>query len=291
MPTFNRCMGHATSVCLYHNQGSSADLKAIEPGHDTHPCILTLTGLPRDQKLLSKLEDVAIKDPQVALLLLRMCGSFSKLVHLARTTPTTLVSEAFQQFDTDVKYCLSSCIANGISDSAWHQAQISLSRSGLGLWSLLSAAFIASFCSSGFAASENSHLIQAVARFNGLVPPSDSITETSLVASPPSQRSLSIKLDHFDFQLLFDQSSLADKARLLSISAPHAASWLSVIPSVGLGLHLDPDECQTAVKWWLGIETPCGSNCALCPDSALDLLAIMLRLANVVVMLSSDTTN
>ena len=53
-------------------------------------------------KLLTKLEDVAIKDPQVALLLLCMCGSFSKLVHLARTTPTTLIFEAMQQFDTDV---------------------------------------------------------------------------------------------------------------------------------------------------------------------------------------------
>ena len=51
----------------------------------------------------TKLEDVAIKDPQVALLLLRMCGSFSKLVHLARTTPTTLIFEAMQQFDTDVR--------------------------------------------------------------------------------------------------------------------------------------------------------------------------------------------
>ena len=65
---------------------------------------------------------------------------------------------------------------------------------------------------------------------------------------------------------------LADKARLLSVSAPDAASWLSIIPSVGLGLHLDPDECRTAVKWWLGKETPYGSNCALCPDSALDPL-------------------
>ena len=44
-------------------------------------------------------------------------------------------------------------------------------------------------------------------------------------------------------------------------------SWLSVIPFVGLGLHLDPDECWTAVKCWLGIRTPYGSNCALCPDS------------------------
>ena len=36
--------------------------------------------------------------------------------------------------------------------------------------------------------------------------------------------------------------------------------------------HLDPEECRTALKWWLGIETAHGSNCALCPDSALDPL-------------------
>ena len=83
---------------------------------------------------------------------------------------------------------------------------------------------------------------------------------------------MSLKLDHFDFELLFDQSSLADKARLLSVSAPHAASWLSVIPSVGLGLHLDPDEFRTAVKWWFGMETSYASNCVLCLDSALDPL-------------------
>ena len=56
------------------------------------------------------------------------------------------------------------------------------------------------------------------------------------------------------------------------MSAPHAAAWLSVIPSVGLGLHLDPEECRTALKWWLGIETAHSSNCALCPHSALDPL-------------------
>ena len=37
-----------------------------------------------------------------------------------------------------------------------------------------------------------------------------------------------------------------------------------------MGLHLDPEECRTALKWWLGVETAHGSNCALCPDSALD---------------------
>ena len=45
---------------------------------------------------------------------------------------------------------------------------------------------------------------------------------------------------HFD-QLLF-QSSPANRARLLSVSSRHAAAGLSVIPSVGLNLHLQPDE-------------------------------------------------
>ena len=31
--------------------------------------------------------------------------------------------------------------------------------------------------------------------------------------------------------------------------------WLSVVLSIGLGLHMDSDEFQTAVKWWLGMET------------------------------------
>ena len=67
-------------------------------------------------------------------------------------------------------------------------------------------------------------------------------------------------------------SSPANRARLLSESAPHAASWLSVIPSVQLGLHLDPNELQTAIKWWLGLDTSGGSMCLLCPDTALDTL-------------------
>ena len=43
--------------------------------------------------LVSKLVEVATIDPQVALILLRVCGSFCKLVHLARATPPSLVSD------------------------------------------------------------------------------------------------------------------------------------------------------------------------------------------------------
>ena len=49
-------------------------------------------------------------------------------------------------------------------------------------------------------------------------------------------------------------------------------SWLSVIPSTSLALHLDPIEFRVAVKWWLGIDTSQGSQCAFRPAYSLDPL-------------------
>ncbi|KAL5509314.1 hypothetical protein EMCRGX_G004656 [Ephydatia muelleri] len=73
--------------------------------------------------------------------------------------------------------------------------------------------------------------------------------------------------------VLMETSSVADKARLLSVSSPHASAWLSVVPSPGLGLSLDPNEHQMAIKWWLGLNTSPGSPpCALCPEHPLDPL-------------------
>ena len=40
-------------------------------------------------KLLNQLSEVGSADPQVALLLLRQCGGFCKLVHLSRSTPSS----------------------------------------------------------------------------------------------------------------------------------------------------------------------------------------------------------
>ena len=67
------------------------------------------------------------------------------------------------------------------------------------------------------------------------------------------QRSLCGKIEDHDLRVLLDKVSLPDKACLLSISSPHAAAWLSVIPSLRLNLQLEPAEFQIAVKWWLGI--------------------------------------
>ena len=67
-------------------------------------------------------------------------------------------------------------------------------------------------------------------------------------------------------------STPVNKSRLLSASAPHTSLWLSVVPSVGLGLHLDPAEFQVAVKWWLGMNSSVGSVCPFCPGITLDVL-------------------
>ena len=68
-------------------------------------------------------------------------------------------------------------------------------------------------------------------------------------------------------------SSPENKARLLSASAPHASAWLSVAPSAGLNLHLHSPEFQTAVRWWLGLDTSFASVCPFCPGVSFDSLS------------------
>ena len=74
------------------------------------------------------------------------------------------------------------------------------------------------------------------------------------------------------FHGLLENASLANKARLLSESASHAAAWLSVVPSIELGLHLEPNEYQVAVRWWLGLDTSGTAMCLFCPGVGLDPL-------------------
>ena len=226
------------------------------------------------KKLLSSLVDVAGVDLQVAFTLLRMCGGFCKMVHLTRVTPPSVASDALVSFDEDVRQCFVLCSAIEVSDSAWKQAQLGLRFGGLGLRSLschAAAAFIASLSSSGLGLSNNRHLQQAVVAYNSKVSLHHKITAESALASPTPQRELSSRIDENQFKSLLEASSPANKARLLSASAPHAASWLSVVPSMGLGLHMECNEFQTAVRWWLGVGVG-GTVCPLCTDVALDPL-------------------
>ena len=116
------------------------------------------------------------------------------------------------------------------------------------------------------------HLTNALDHFNSTVASIEKLSVNSVVSSPVSQKLLFSKVNDYCFHVLFDQSSPANKARLLSVSAPHATSWLSVVPSTSLALHLDPIEFRVAVKWWLGLDTSQGCQCAFCPAHSLDHL-------------------
>ena len=188
--------------------------------------------------LLKALVDVSTVDLHVAFSHLRMCGSYCKLVHLARATPPSHCADYLKLFDEEVRLCFTSCIAVDVPDPNWQQAQLSQSFGGLGFRSLAlhcSAAFIASLASSGFGSADNIHMLQAVTRFNTQVPPDESITAEEVLVNLPPQRALSKKLDMHVFQSLLSSSSPVNKARILSVSAPHAGSWISVIPSTWSG--------------------------------------------------------
>eukprot|EP00731_Ephydatia_muelleri_P006931 Em0003g1179a len=225
--------------------------------------------------LLKAVTEVADIDLHVAFSLLRLCASFCKHVHLSRTTPPSLCSDSLKFCDDEVRSCLSSCLAVDIPNPNWTQAQLSPSMGGFGLCSLSGhspAAFISSLAASGFGNLDNVHLQQAVTRFNSQVSPQDAITIEAILDSPPPQSSLSKKVDGLAFQSLLSSSSQVNKARLLSVSAPFAGSWISTIPSPVLNLHLDSAECQMALRWWLGLNTAGGSCCPFCPDTVLDPL-------------------
>ena len=222
-----------------------------------------------------RLEDVGQVDPQVALVLLWLCGGYCKLVHLARVVPPSFSQSVLQIFDRDVQKCFTSCTGVHSSNVAWKQAQLSLSHGGLGLRSLshhAPAAFIASLCFSGLSSDCHSHLLQAIDMFNSSVHPSDIIHISSLLEKFHSQKALSNMLDNHLFNVLLGSLTIADRARLLSASSPHASSWLTIIPSERQGLHLDPPVFRTALTWWLGLDTAEGSHCALRPDKMLDPL-------------------
>ena len=228
----------------------------------------------------------------VAISLLRMCGGYCKLVHLARTTPTNLCEDSLKFFDEEVRLCFSSCVAIDVPDPQWQQAQLSPKLGGLGLRSLSlhsCAAFISSVASLEMGNPDNTHLQQAILRFNAQVSSKDSITMESVLNSPPQQKSMSQKLDSFAFHSLLSSASLVSKARMLSVSSPHASSWITTIPSTSLKLHLDSAEYQTAIRWWLGLNTSEASPCPFCPELVLDPLVIMLPLVDMVGMWSPDT--
>ena len=72
---------------------------------------------------------------------------FCKVVHLAKSTPPSLIAEGFRYFDNDVHHCFALCTGVDSSNSAWEQPQLSLSLTlvSMNIRAILSSWMIISF--------------------------------------------------------------------------------------------------------------------------------------------------
>ena len=133
------------------------------------------------------------------------------MVHIARCTPPSVALEGLQLFDEEVIQTFSDSMCIDLSDLVGKQAQLSLSRGGLGLCSASlhsSAAFMSSFSMSGFATNTSHHLLYSLDHFNCCVSPAEVISIDELLESPMTQKMLSMKIENKHFQLLLDASSI-----------------------------------------------------------------------------------
>ena len=127
-------------------------------------------------------------DPQVALLLLRQCAGYCKLVHLACSTSPSLISD---------RRCFSKCIGIDTADIEWLQVQLSLGRGGLGLRSLAlhsPAAYLASMIKARSLIPSDEYALESFSIFNSIVPPVHAISGDLLLHSSYSQKDLSARL-------------------------------------------------------------------------------------------------
>ena len=177
-----------------------------------------------------------------------------------------MIAEGLEYFDNDVRHCFALSTAVDTTNSAWKQAQLSFSRGGLGLHRLSehsSACYIASLSMAGMCSESNRHLLNPINQFNEHVSNEEMVTLEAIRETPCRQ----IGRQHVC-------TALPDRARLISVSSPHAAAWLSTAPSPGLNLQLEPSEFQAAIQWWLGVDISGsqGATCPHCPAHSLDPL-------------------
>ena len=82
-----------------------------------------------------------------------------------------------------------------------------------------SAAYIASIIASGYCSKQSTHLSHSIGLFNSSVSSVDALTIDTISTSMLTQKMLSCKLEDKLFTELFNNASLPDRARLLSVSS------------------------------------------------------------------------
>ena len=167
-------------------------------------------------------------DPQVVHLLLRLCASFCRVVHLLRGVPTVFCHEAISEFDQAVRLAFSRGVGVLFTEETWAQICLPFALCGLGLRGAAhhsSGAYLASVANAaaldGWDASAAEGWAAAAA---------DVCARTGWGAEqvrpdkPLSQKAVSAAIDQAMFKALLGAASPFNKARLLSASGEGAGA-------------------------------------------------------------------
>ena len=207
-----------------------------------------------------------LPDPQVALILLRNCASFGKLVYSLRVVPHLKHSQALHNFDDAVRDCVESFLSCSFSDSEWSMAGLSTKMGGLGLRNVelhSPAAFLSSqaACHDMCSKLDSRHTWDpndvttdchaALMDYNNRVKPDQKIQLNE--DSRPRQQFLSQNIDDKILDTIREESRTNTRflAHLNLTSASGAGSWIHTIPSKALGTHVDPLLYKTMIQRWL----------------------------------------
>ena len=182
----------------------------------------------------------------------------------------------WDQFDGKVRDSLNRILGCHLTDTAWLQTQLPVSKGGSGLRCTAkhaSVAYIASLASCRDLVEDvttdlqlNLDLSEAISHLNNVLckdQDGDQEGLTEAIVITLKQRELSIMVDNVIKGSLLDSvETTREKARLHSVALPHAGDWLFVVPSPSPGLNLRPAEFRAAMLYRLGMpifdsEGPC----------------------------------
>ena len=259
-----------------------------------------MTANHRLSKIVEKIEKVwlitellrHLKDPHSEFVLLRSCLSLPKVMFLLRALDTTEHQDLLESFDSITRGALSRILGYPVTDNQWAQGKLPAAMGGLGLRAAADHASVAhatSLLSSHsmvlklLKRAEEEPASAATTRQDNNLPnlPQPLLDDISArqgedVATEcligVSQKAASLKVDLFNRSLLLNQlqeGEVRDVARLSSLGLKYAGSWLSVVPSPALGLHLRPAEFVPMLRYCLGVQVYSSEGlCSACGKSS-----------------------
>ena len=198
--------------------------------------------------------------------LLQSCLSLPKINYILRTVPPEKALRQLSFFDQHLRRAFELLSHSSLSDVAWKQASLPIKYGGLGLRLANKASYLAFIESCNSTRKLLCHFlgISSIDEISSLKVNGESQSKETFFTTyenvqidtdinAASQHSLQSQVDKWDFDLLKESCSIRDKARLNTISEPHAGAWLTAIPNPNLRLAMSSHEFTIAVHLCLGL--------------------------------------